>query len=283
MKKIIFELLPKNFISQVFGILASSRLPIWAPLFKTVFYNIFKLNLDESERSLGEYKNLQDMFTRRLKPDAREIAEDEVVSPTDGVLSQCGVFDDVSLEIIQAKGKTYSLGALLGDTELAKSFEGGMWATIYLSPFNYHRIHTAVEGEILEAIYVPGTLWPVNEWSVEHIEKVFCVNERVTSIIKGQDNKLSALCKVGATNVGKISLSYTNDILCNTSKMRSHQSEPWHWKPEKTIRVEKSVELGCFELGSTVVLILDKSYREKYPNLFSNHQNKAVLMGQSLL
>lgn len=282
MKKLIFELLPKNFVSQVFGFLAGIRLPIWAPLFKRVFYQIFNLNLDESEKSLDEYRTLQEMFTRRLKPDARVIADDEVVSPVDGVLSQCGFLDSDDLSLIQAKGREYTLASLLGSEEEAIKYKGGLWATIYLSPFNYHRIHSGVSGILKSSIYVPGTLWPVNEWSVDNVEEVFCVNERVTSILQSSTGR-SALCKVGATNVGKISLAYTDDILCNTNRMKSHRGQPWSWLPSGELKIEKASELGCFELGSTVVFVLDSSYREKYPNLFQNHLSKPVLMGQSLI
>lgn len=280
MKKLLFTLLPKNLISQAFGFLASINLPIWTTLFKTVFYKIFKLNLDESEKSLAQYPNLQAMFTRRLKPGAREVSSDEVVSPVDGVLSQCGYLDDTDLTIIQAKNKTYTLAALLGSQEEAERYKGGMWATIYLSPYNYHRIHSGVSGDLVSALYVPGTLWPVNEWSVANIDEVFCVNERVTSVIQSQ-GKRSALCKVGATNVGKITLAYTDDIICNTSKMDLFK-DTLKWEPDQQVQIEKAAELGCFELGSTVVFVLDAQYRAEYPSLFQNHLNKPVVMGQSL-
>lgn len=280
MKKLLFTLLPKNLLSQAFGFLASINLPIWSTLFKTVFYKIFKLNLEESEKSLGEYPNLQAMFTRRLKPGAREIAFDEVVSPVDGVLSQCGYIDDEDLQLIQAKNKTYTLAALLGSEKEAERYKGGMWATIYLSPYNYHRIHSGVSGDLVSALYVPGTLWPVNEWSVANIDEVFCVNERVTSIIQSGE-KRSALCKVGATNVGKITLAYTDDIVCNTNKMDQFK-DTLEWVPNHKVQIEKAAELGCFELGSTVVFVLDSKYRTQYPDLFSKYLNKSVTMGQSL-
>lgn len=272
-------MLPKNLASQAFGFLASAPIPLWAPLFKTVFYKIFKLNLEESEKSLGEYPTLQKMFTRRLKPGARSIHTDQVVSPVDGVLSQCGTFDGHQ-EIIQAKGKSYTLSELLGSDEEASHYEGGMWATIYLSPFNYHRIHSGLSGKLISSLYVPGTLWPVNEWSVANVDKVFCVNERVTSVIESEIGR-SALCKVGATNVGKITVSYTDEIVCNTSKMSKHQTM-WKWEPYAPIQIEKAAELGCFELGSTVVFVLDAKIRELYPNLFKNYLGQAVQMGQTL-
>jgi phosphatidylserine decarboxylase len=275
--KTLLWILPRNLISRLFGNLVSAQIPLLSPLIRDVFIKMYKLDSSESEFNLHSYPTLQKMFTRKLKPGARPLADDEFVSPVDGRLSQCGQLGLGGLRLIQAKGKTYSLEMLLGDEKLAKSFAGGTWATIYLAPYNYHRIHTPVAGRIQQAIHIPGTLWPVNEWSVEQIPDLFCINERMISIIEMPNGGTVAVVKVGATNVGRISLAYHPNMVANMG-----QKTVQNWFPPQKIEVQKGDELGCFELGSTVVLILDAEVSVRNPDLFQSWMNKPVQMGQSL-
>ena len=277
----LIVLLPKNTFSQFFGWLASREWPIFSIVFRDVFNNIYKLNLEESEKSLNDFPSLQKMFVRTLKKGARTIADTSVVSPVDGKLVQYGELTDSNLEMIQAKGKTYNLKKLLQDDELAKEFEGGHWATIYLAPFNYHRIHSPITGEIVNSIYIPGHLWPVNDLSVNKVDELFCVNERIITHMRSESGAEYLVVKVGATNVGRITLSYTNILKSNTHSSLVPK-ETLKWQPEQLLNVNKGDELGVFELGSTVVLVGNKKALEESPELFKEFKDQAVVMGQSL-
>ena len=145
---IFMKLLPKNAASRAFGALTRLRLPVISKVARNAFAAYYKLNMEEAEYPLEHYANIGELFIRHLKPGARPIAESEIVSPVDGVLSQTATFDERQ-EMIQAKGKTYTLKDLLRDDEMAKRFEGGAFATIYLAPFNYHRIHSPVAGTVV--------------------------------------------------------------------------------------------------------------------------------------
>ena len=274
------KLLPKNAASRIFGIFVRLRIPFVSKLARNAFTAYYKLNMDESEFPLKHYRNIGELFIRRLKPGMRPVADTEIVSPVDGVLSQTGTFDEKQ-ELIQAKGKTYTLKDLLRDDEMAKRFEGGMFATIYLAPFNYHRIHSPVKGELVDAAYCPGTLWPVNVGSVERVEGLFCINERLTSRIRLEDGSEILVVKVGATNVGRIGVVYSDKLLTNAGKL-PRDCKRYEWKPSQKIRVEKGGELGRFEMGSTVILVVDKKIRERNPGLFQSRVGTAVKVGEAL-
>lgn len=277
---VFMKLLPKNAASRAFGAITRLRLPVISKVARNVFCSYYKLNMEESEYPLDHYANIGELFIRKLKPGMRPIADTEVVSPVDGVLSQTATFDEKQ-ELIQAKGKTYTLKDLLRDDEMAKRFEGGAFATIYLAPFNYHRIHSPVKGQVLDASYCPGTLWPVNVGSVERVEGLFCINERLTSHIRLEDGSEMLVVKVGATNVGRIGLAYTDELLTNAGTLPRNQKR-MDWMPKEPIFVEKGGELGRFEMGSTVVLIVDRKIRDRNPGLFQSRVGQAVKVGEAL-
>lgn len=277
---VFMKLLPKNAASRAFGALTRLRLPGISKLARNWFCSYYKLNMEETEYPLEHYANIGELFIRKLKHGMRPIADSEIVSPVDGVLSQTATFDDKQ-ELIQAKGKTYALKDLLRDEEMAKRFEGGAFATIYLAPFNYHRIHSPVKGQVVDASYCPGTLWPVNVGSVERVEGLFCINERLTSHIRLEDGSELLVVKVGATNVGRIGVAYTDELLVNAGKLPRDQKR-MDWQPKETIMVEKGGELGRFEMGSTVILVVDKKIRERNPELFKNRVGQAVKVGEAL-
>lgn len=277
---IFMKLLPKNAASRAFGALTRLRLPVISKVARNAFAAYYKLNMEEAEYPLEHYANIGELFIRHLKPSARPIAESEIVSPVDGVLSQTATFDEKQ-EMIQAKGKTYTLKDLLRDDEMAKRFEGGAFATIYLAPFNYHRIHSPVAGTVVGASYCPGTLWPVNVGSVERVEGLFCINERLTSHIRLGDGSEMLVVKVGATNVGRIGVAYADELLVNAGKL-PRDCKRYDWKPSGEIRVEKGGELGRFEMGSTVILVVDKKIRDRHPDLFKSRLGSAVKMGEAL-
>lgn len=277
---VFMKLLPKNAASRAFGALTRLRLPVISKVARNMFCSYYKLNMEESEYPLEHYANIGELFIRHLKPGARPIADTEIVSPVDGVLSQTATFDEKQ-ELIQAKGKTYTLKDLLRDDEMAKRFEGGAFATIYLAPFNYHRIHSPAKGLVLDASYCPGTLWPVNVGSVERVEGLFCINERLTSRIRLDDGSEMLVVKVGATNVGRIGVAYTDELLVNAGKLPRNKKR-FDWKPQAPIAIEKGGELGRFEMGSTVILVVDKKIRERNPGLFQSRVGQAVKVGEAL-
>ncbi|SOE78501.1 phosphatidylserine decarboxylase [Fibrobacter sp. UWT3] len=277
---VFMKLLPKNAASRAFGIVTRLRIPFVSKALRNVFANYYKLDMSEAEYPLSHYRNLGELFIRRLKPGARPIADSEIVSPVDGVLSQTGVFDE-NQKLIQAKGKYYTLKDLLRDDAMAKRFEGGAFATIYLAPFNYHRIHSPVKGELVDAAYCPGTLWPVNVGSVERVEGLFCINERLTSRIRLEDGSEILVVKVGATNVGRIGVVYSDELLVNAGRL-PRDCKRFDWVPSTKVTFEKGGELGRFEMGSTVILVVDKKIHERHPELFTSRLGQAVKVGEAL-
>lgn len=243
---LFLKLLPKNLLSRFVGFLASrgiSKIAIgW-------FARRYKINLDEASQPINEYKTLNQFFTRTLKEGARPVCEPEnpkaVVSPVDGKIAQWGPIEDG--RTIQAKGRYYTVQELIGNEEEAKPYINGQFMTIYLAPTDYHRIHHYTDGEIEGFRYIPGALFPVNPFSVGNIENLFPINERLTTFIESNGYK-TAICKVGATIVGKIKVTY-NDVESNISK--NVKAETF----DEKIKVTKDQELGLFAMGSTVVLL----------------------------
>lgn len=276
------KLLPKNLESRLFGNLNDLKIPLLSKLARNLFARAYALDMSEASKPLESYANIGELFVRELLPGKRPIADGEVVSPVDGRESQTGSLEGPDAEMIQAKGKNYSLSALLRDEELASHFAGGRFATIYLAPFNYHRIHSPVSGKLLSASYCPGTLWPVNPWSVERVEGLFCINERVMTRIAVDGGGEILLVKVGATNVGRIVVNYAPNWITNVGKL-PRTSPRLDFAPHGEVRFEKGEELGRFEMGSTVILVADRVLSERHPGLFASALGKAVRMGQSLV
>lgn len=243
---LFLKLLPKNLLSRFVGFLASKGISKIAIRW---FAKRYKINLDEASQPISEFKTLNQFFTRTLKDGARPVAEPEnpkaVVSPVDGKIAQWGKIENGRM--IQAKGRYYTVQELIGNAEEAEPYINGQFMTIYLAPTDYHRIHHYTDGDIEGFRYVPGTLFPVNPFSVANIENLFPINERLTTFMDSAGKK-SAIVKVGATIVGKIKVTYS-DVESNISK--KVQAEKYTDKK----KVSKADELGLFAMGSTVVLL----------------------------
>jgi phosphatidylserine decarboxylase len=249
----VLRLLPRNTLSRMVG--AACRVNAPRPVMRAVirtFARKYGVDATEAERAIEEYPTFTEFFTRRLKPGARPIAPGELlpVSPVDGTVGEIG--EIVSGRLLQAKGKHYTLAELFGGPqpeEDAKQFAGGSFLTIYLAPYNYHRIHAPLGGQITGYINVPGTLWPVNAVGVRNVERLFCVNERLTTFL-ATPRGACAVVAVGAMNVGRIRAVY-DDVVTNVRRTRAVERKMY----EKPIPVAKGGELGIFEMGSTVVIV----------------------------
>lgn len=252
----LLRFLPRKLMSRWVGAFVHWRGPrVWALLSISIFARRYRIAIEEAERPLSEYPSIGDFFVRRLKPGLRPLAAGPAVHPADSRISQSGVIEGGNL--IQAKGKKYTARDLLVDPDWGPKFEGGFFITYYLCPTDYHRVHSPVDGLIRKVTYVPGDLWPVNETSVNGIENLFAVNERVVVDIATNDGAV-AVVFVGATNVGSIALSFDSTILGNAGRPFTERC----YDPPKEIR--KGEELGMFRMGSTVVLLLSPEFRRKY-------------------
>lgn len=243
------EALPEKDISR--AVRALAKLP--APIAVRQFAAIYGVNVEEAELPIGEYPSLLAFFTRRLKPGLRPIDPDPAsfVSPVDGVLDVKGPVERD--RIVQAKGRDYSVAALLADSELARGFEGGQFATLYLSPKDYHRTHSPVAGAVTRAVHVPGALFPVNPNAVANVDALFATNERLVILLESPSFGRVAYVMVGATCVGRIHTAFDPSIATNTGAKALSRKD---YVPP--IPVDKGAELGVFELGSTVVVLVER-------------------------
>ncbi|MCC5814872.1 MAG: phosphatidylserine decarboxylase, partial [Leptospira sp.] len=251
---LLLSILPKNFISKLFGLFSMMRLPrfMMIPILKA-FAKTYKINLGEAALELREYNSLNEFFTRALRAEARIIdsAENAVVSPVDARITAFGAIKESS--VIQAKGIDYSVADLIGVEKYAKDFVNGKFMTFYLSPQDYHRIHSPFYGKILGYYYEPGKLFPVNDLAVLNIQSLFPKNERLITFLQTEYGKI-AVVKVGASNVGKIRVTYDNKIVTNSWIRFSKEME----YKDISMYVNKGGELGRFEMGSTVILVFEK-------------------------
>lgn len=249
LKLLIMSVLPKKSLSRLVGKVANSS---YSKVFIPHYIKHYKIDADEAEKSLTEFNSLTDFFIRKLKKDKRKVDDNpnSIVSPVDGVISIFGNIENGAL--IQAKGIYFTVNELLGnDKNQALKYNGGKFATIYLSPKDYHRIHSPLAGKIKSFTYVPGTLFPVNPFGVRAVKGLFARNERLITYLTTAAGEV-AVIKVGATIVGSVKVNY-NEITTNVSDNKIIKG---------TISdnqfLDKGEELGRFEFGSTVILLFEK-------------------------
>lgn len=238
-------------LSRLTGPLADLRLP--GPLLRLLvraYIRAYGVDMSEAAEPLSAYPSFNAFFTRRLREGARPVAAQEgvVISPCDSRVHSIGAVPESGL-LEQIKGRTYALAALLASEEDARTFARGVHATLYLSPSMYHRVHSPVDGVIRAWRYVPGRLFPVNTLAVRHVEALFAVNERVSILIDTPQFGTVAVIMVGATNVGRMSLSFA-DLVTNSGRPGAMVV------PAAPIPIARGQELGAFNLGSTVVLLV---------------------------
>ena len=248
------RLLPRNLLSRAAGRFAAARLPralVQAQIL--AFARAVGVDLTEVRDPLESFASLQEFFTRALREGVRPVdpARDALVSPCDGAFGESGTVRDGQL--LQLKGRPYGLRELLGSHEDAVAFEGGAYATLYLSPRDYHRFHAPSDALVERVTYLPGTLWPVNRLGLESVDGLFAQNERVCAFMRASPgDALLCLVAVGATLVGKVRVRFdaieTN--LAGAGVIR--RSYPGG------IALAKAEEWGRFEFGSTLVLLAER-------------------------
>ena len=251
--KIAFQYIaPKHLISRLVGKLAAAKAGGFTTGLIKLFIKQYKVNMDEAEReNPADYASFNEFFTRALKDDARVICpnEQDLAMPVDGAVSQLGDIKHDS--IFQAKGHDYSLTTLLGGKpELAAAFKNGKFATVYLSPKDYHRIHMPMDGQLTDMVYVPGELFSVSPLTAERVPGLFARNERVVAIFNTPRGKM-AMVLVGATIVASIETVWAGTVSPPVGKNVVHWQYPS--EGEDAVLLKKGDELGRFKLGSTIV------------------------------
>ena len=242
-------LLPKRALTSYAGWRASREWGERTTRLITKFVARYGVDMDEAaESDLASYASFNDFFTRALKPDARPIAAAELVSPVDGAISQLGPIRHD--QIVQAKGHDYSTTALVGgDADLAARFDHGHFATLYLSPRDYHRIHMPCDGRLVRMIYVPGELFSVNPLTARVVPGLFARNERVVCVFESARGPF-VLTLVGATIVGSMATVWHGVV----NPTRGGAVREWRYDDQAT-ELAKGAEMGRFLLGSTVVML----------------------------
>ncbi len=268
------HVIPQQEISEAAGQMAASRNPLVKKAFVHTFAKVYGIELDDyARKSLDDFDSFNDFFTRELDSSARPIdpAAQGIVSPADGVISQIGTIEQGQL--LQAKGRTYDVGQLLAnttnDSEDNRYYDGGSFATVYLAPSNYHRVHMPFAGTLIKTRYVPGTLFSVNNVTAAGVPDLFARNERLvcefdTEYGRGVVVMVGAMIVAGIETVATGKIQRSEDIQINV-----------HHMP-----LNKGDELGRFYLGSTAIVILPKAAGVVWQDNLEH--NTAVKMGELL-
>jgi phosphatidylserine decarboxylase len=267
-------LLPQHFLSSLIHRFMRIKQPGFKNFQISQFIKLFNVNMNEAlKQDINEFIDFNHFFTRALKKEARpdQTSEAELACPVDGAISELGTIDDDRL--IQAKGHFFNLQDLLAGSEmLANTFRNGSFATIYLSPRDYHRIHMPIEGQLKEMIHVPGQLFGVNRASVKTIPRLFARNERVISLFDTPAGAM-ALIEVGAIFVSSIETTWHGVVTPPRSKSVQN------WQYQDNITLKKTEEMGRFNMGSTVILLFENN-RVQWDS--SLQANSPVQLGQRL-
>jgi phosphatidylserine decarboxylase len=252
--------LPKQALTSFAGSVASASRG--ARTTRLIRWFIRKYGVDMSEAAEPDptrYATFNDFFTRALRPGVRPIADAHLICPVDGAISQFGDIDRD--QIFQAKGHRYSTTALVGgDEALAARFEGGLFATLYLSPRDYHRIHMPCAGTLTRMVHVPGDLFSVNPVTARGVPSLFARNERVVCVFESTEGPF-VMVLVGATIVGSMATIWHGVV--NAPRV-GHMRE-WSY-PSGEVSLRQGDEMGRFLLGSTVVLLFPASFHEFHPH-----------------
>ena len=263
------SVVPQQKLSRVVGKVAASENPIVKNIVIQAFKAQYGIDMSIAEQSNAlKFKSFNEFFTRSLKEGVRHIDlnEKSIVSPADGAISQLGKINEG--DIFQAKGQSFSVDKLIGDPQLAAPFKNGEFATVYLSPRDYHRVHMPFAGTLTETLYVPGELYSVNQVTAENISGLFARNERMVCLFDTEIGRM-AVVLVGAMIVAGIETVATGKVKPNGRiEVQQHQ-----------LALEKGAELGRFYLGSTAVVLFEKDKIE-WDKAFG--AGSAVQMGRKM-
>jgi len=242
-------LMPKRALTTLAGTFASAQLGGLTTLAIRRFVARYRVNMAEAANpDIASYASFNDFFTRALAPGMRPLAAADLICPVDGTISQFGSVEKD--QIFQAKGHHYSTTALVGgDTELAARFEHGHFATLYLSPRDYHRIHMPCAGRLTRMVHVPGDLFSVNPTTARGVPGLFARNERVVCVFES-DHGPFVLVLVGATIVGSMATAWHGQV----NPPRTGTLRQWDYAPGQ-VELQQGEEMGRFLLGSTVVML----------------------------
>jgi phosphatidylserine decarboxylase len=254
-------LLPQHLLSRVAGWLAELRHPRWLKdLLISTFVRAFGVNMKDAAEPYPEaYSNFNAFFTRPLRAGARPLAEADILCPADGCVSQIGRIEEASL--LQAKGRHYSTWSLLGgDQARAAQFRNGHFATIYLSPRDYHRVHMPISGDLVATRYIPGKLFSVNGTTAAGVEHLFARNERLVCYFDTAAGPM-AMVLVGAMVVAGIETVWEGQVAPPPRAMlqRDYRELP------APVHLAKGEEMGRFKLGSTVILLFPEGTMDWSP------------------
>lgn len=245
-------LLPKQALTSLAGGFAASESGALTTAAIRWFARRYDVNMSEAaEPDLARYATFNDFFTRALRRGVRPLASSELICPVDGAVSLCGAIDGE--QIIQAKGHRYTVSALLGgDRAMAARFTNGSFATIYLSPRDYHRIHMPCAGRLLRMLHVPGALFSVNPATVRGVPGLFARNERVVCLFEGERGPF-VMVLVGATIVGSMATVWHGTV--NPPRPGTIRSWEYASAGSDAVQLAQGAEMGRFLLGSTVVML----------------------------
>ena len=245
-------LLPKKALTVLAGWAASARGGALSTALIRWFVRHYQVDMAQAAQpDVAAYASFNDFFTRALQPGARPLADADYLCPVDGAISQFGAI--AIDQIFQAKGHRYSTVALLGgDAALAAQFKDGAFATLYLSPRDYHRIHMPCDAELRQMVYVPGELFSVNPATARGVPGLFARNERVVCVFDSPQGRF-VLTLVGATIVGSMATVWHGQV----NPPRRGQICRWDYPPGQ-VQLKQGQEMGRFLLGSTVVLLFGK-------------------------
>ena len=246
-------LLPKQALTMLAGKIAGAQAGHLTTRLIRWFVERYNVNMDEAANSdIASYQSFNEFFTRPLRDGARPLAKADFICPVDGAISQFGAIERD--QIFQAKGHHYSTTALVGgDAELAAKFQDGSFATLYLSPKDYHRIHMPCDGKLTRMIYVPGELFSVNPTTARGVPGLFARNERVVCVFESGHGPF-VLTLVGATIVGSMATVWHGIV----NPPRTRTVREWQYQ-EQPVSLKKGDEMGRFLLGSTVVMLFPKN------------------------
>ena len=249
--KVAFQyIMPQLYLTQLAGWFAQQKWGAVTHFVIKVFAKKYNVDMSEAKKeNFSDYESFNQFFIRELKDDARKINENPTALclPADGRVSQIGHIDDERL--LQAKGHFFSLSDLLaGDEELVNTFKNGEFATIYLSPRDYHRVHMPCDATLRKMIYVPGDLFSVNPFLAEHVPNLFARNERVICVFDTAFGPMVQIL-VGATITASMSTVWAGVI----NPPRTGEVKAWTYQGDNAIKLTKGQEMGAFQLGSTVI------------------------------